>query len=465
MDLKRLRWATLGITLALVSVAIWLVFLLIPNDPNDPWRLRAIMPVVAAAVVLVTLPYVISLFAQQQERIERLRREIETLHAMDTAIVRELDVPRLLDVAIRRIMRALDAEAAGIVLLPPDPDRPGDEAFSVPDRTEEDQRLFEVLLRGGGRPDLHWEAIVLPLEESGGPVGYIGVARYRPCRNFAPSDHGLLSALGDTVAVALTNARAFEAARRTAKVQADLERERRVASALTEGLLPDIPPRAGRWAFSMKYQPQSPDAPVGGDIYDLFLLGNGRWGVVIADVSGKGLMAARKTAMVKYSLRSYAREHASPARVLEQLNDALFDEPDLTDFVTLIYGVLDESNNTLTYASAGHEPPILRRADGKFETLPPTGVVLGVVRDNTYRDNRVVFRAGDGLLLYTDGLSDARTKDGMFLNGAGIEQFLTRLSGCPPETMADTLVESVWGNWGSRLNDDTAVMWIECVGD
>jgi serine phosphatase RsbU (regulator of sigma subunit) len=455
----------LGIALALFSVTVWLVFLLIPNNPNDPWRLRTIVPAVAAAAVLVTLPYVTSLFAQQQERIERQKREIDTLHAMDTAIVRELDVPRLLDVAIRRIMRALDAEAAGIVLLDSESQRPGDEAFAVPDRSEEDRRLFEALVRSGGRPDLHWEAIVLPLEESGGPVGYIGVARYRPCRKFTPGDHGLLSALGDTVAVALTNARAFEAARRAAKVQADLERERRVASALTEGLLPDIPLREGPWAFSMKYEPQSADAPVGGDIYDLFHLGSGRWGVVIADVSGKGLVAARKTAMVKYALRSYAREHTSPARVLEHLNDALFDEPDLTDFVTLIYGVLDESNNTFTYASAGHEPPILRRSDGKFETLPPTGVVLGVVRDNSYRDNRVVFRPGDGLLLYTDGLSDARTKDGLFLNGVGIEQILTRLSDCPPEQMAETLVESVCGGWGSRLKDDTAVMWIACVGN
>jgi sigma-B regulation protein RsbU (phosphoserine phosphatase) len=275
----------------------------------------------------------------------------------------------------------------------------------------------------------------------------------------------VLSARADTVAVALTTARAFEAARRAAKVQADLERERRVASALTEGLLPDISPRAGRWAFSVKYEPQSPDAPVGGDIYDLFHLGSGRWGVVIADVSGKGLVAARKTAMVKYALRSYAREHPSPARVLEHLNDALFDEPDLTDFVTLIYGVLDESNTTFTYASAGHEPPILRRADGRFETLPPTGVVLGVVRDNTYRDNRVVFRRGDGLLLYTDGLSDARTKDGLFLNSAGIEQILERLSDCPVESMADTLIASVCGSWGNRLKDDTVVMWIACDGD
>ncbi len=192
-----------------------------------------------------------------------------------------------------------------------------------------------------------------------------------------------------------------------------------------------MPERAGSFAFSDRYEAQSSEAKVGGDIYDLFPLGEQRWGVVIADVSGKGLAAARKTAMVKYALRSYAREHMAPAAVLTRLNDALFDEPDLTGFVTLVYGVLS-GDGAFTYASAGHETPLLRRAGGGgIEPLMPTGMVLGAVRDLEYAEQTVVLRPGDGLLLYTDGLSEARSPAGEFLDVEGLAGMLAAYQDCP----------------------------------
>jgi sigma-B regulation protein RsbU (phosphoserine phosphatase) len=294
------------------------------------------------------------------------------------------------------------------------------------------------------------------------------VVKRRPTVPFAPSDHALLSALAGTVVVALTNVFALEAARagerkaqQLAAVQEELRRERRIAQALQEALLPQIPERIGPWLLSRRYEAQSPEAQVGGDIYDLFPLDAGRLGVLIADVSGKGLVAAQKTAMVKYALRSYAREHASPAEVVARLNDALFDEPDLTGFVTLVYGVLSDEDGGFTYASAGHETPLVRRRGGTFEALAPTGIVLGAVRDQEYGEASVVLSAGDGLLLYTDGLTEARPAGGDFLDVEGLQGILERLRDCPPREMARALLAAVRAYAGGSLSDDTAVLWIQ----
>lgn len=430
-----------------------------------------IPPFISGIVAIVLLPFVMTFFERQQARIDRQSREIETLHAMDTAIAREMELPNLLDVAVKKAVLALDAEAGGVVLFEEKTGNLSAEAYTGLSEDDPDRPGFQSLARGGAcREDDAWQTACVPLTWNDGdniphPSGYLIAAKRQPCAPFTPADHALLSALSGTIVVAVANARALEAARDAARVRQELERERRVAEALTEGLLPDFPPQVGSWAFSKRYQPQSNEAQVGGDVYDLFPLGPGgkenRWGVVIADVSGKGLAAARQTASVKYYLRSYAREHASPAEVLARLNDALFDEPVLTGFVTLLYGVLSDEDGSFTYASAGHEPPILRRADGSFETLAPTGLVLGAMREMDYEEASVTFAPGDGLLLYTDGLSEARTPEGQFLQIEGVQSVLTRLRGCPPGSVADEVLAAARAYSHHRLADDTALVWIE----
>ncbi len=479
-DIKKMRLVALAAAFAVFGV-MDLLLLLVTPAPERGWAL--VPPVVSAIVVVVTLPFLFGLFERQQERIERQRREIETLHAMDTAIASEMDINRLLGVAVRKAVQAVDGEAGGIALFDQMTGRLEAEAYHTPDISEEERPRFQSMVRGGAglaskRPDDYYETLCVPLtwseqassegedvaaDQAATTRGYLVVARRRPGRAFAEYETRLLHALSGTVIVAVTNARALAQVRAANQLREELERERRVARALTEGLLPDVPPRAGRWAFSMRYEPQSAEAQVGGDIYDFFSLGAERWGVVIADVSGKGLAAARKTAMVKYALRSYAREHDSPAEVLANLNNALFDEPDMTGFVTLIYGVLDDRDGAFTYASAGHEPPILRRANGDFETLEPTGLVLGAAPGMPYEEAAVHLRRGDGMLLFTDGLSEARTPEGAFLDEAGVMRELTMCKDCAPDEVADKILAAVRAYSNNRLTDDTALLWIECA--
>lgn len=483
MDSVKLRWTTLSLAVVLFG-AVDLVMLLLMPAPQRT-REAFIPPFLAGIVVIILIPSLVTFLERQQNRIERQRREIETLHAMDTAIAAEMDLSRLLEVAVNKAVIALDAEAGGIALFNEQSGKLDAEAYTgLDDLDERLQAQFRSLVRGGcgaGSIDPReetWEAACVPLAWGDGsdlphPSGYLVAAKRLPTEPFSPADHALLSALAGTVVVAVSNARALEAAREAAHVRVELERERRVAQALTEGLLPDVPPSAGAWAFSRRYQAQSAEAQVGGDVYDVFPLREGdgsetpkRWGIVIADVSGKGLAAARQTAMVKYSLRSYAREHPSPARVLTRLNDALFDEPGVTGFVTLVYGVLDNETGTLTYASAGHEFPIVRRAaDGSFETLAPTGMVLGAMPEMEYGEATVTLHPGDGVLLYTDGLTEARSPDGVFLETEGVERLLTDLRECPAPQLADTLMDAVRQYTAGRLSDDTALLWVERCRD
>lgn len=452
MSSNSLRWASIGAAFALFAAVDLLVLLFTPASERG---VALIPPTVAGVVVLVTLPSLLRLFEKQQDRIEHQQREITTHHAMHTAIAAEMKLGPLLQVAAHQATLALDTEQGGIV-LENDTDPSQTEAYFGAGENERDG--LRALVQGQAAGEERWEVARVALQRGDELLGHLAVAKRKPCPPFTPADLSLLGALAKTVVVAVANAHALE-------VERALVRERRIAQALQEGLLPAIPERIGPWAFSHRYQAQSQEAQVGGDIYDLFPLGDERWGVVIADVSGKGLAAAQKTAMVKYALRSYAREHRSPAAVLTRLNDALFDEPDMTGFVTLVYGIL-EPDGRFTYASAGHETPLLRRAGGNgVEALAPTGMVLGAMRDLQYDEEAVALRPGDGLLLYTDGVTEARSPEGNFLEVEGLVTLLRREADCPPHQVAGALLHAVREYTGGPLYDDTAVLWIECCQD
>lgn len=465
MSYHRLRWTAIAVAVALFGAAELITTLFAPRGGRG----AALIPLVIGAVAVVgLLPAVLGAYERQEERIERQKRELETLHALDTAIVRELDIPRLLETATLRVLRTLDAEIAGIVLVNTDGSL-GGEFFAAPSRTPQDTENFTAMVRAGTQNKARREVVIVPIGEKNTenehPLGFVGAGRFPPSRPFVPEDFGMLAALSDTIAVAVANARALEKAREMARMEEALVREQRVVRAFVEGMLPEIPTRVGNWGLSVCYEPQSAEAPVGGDIYDVFALDSDRWGVVIADVSGKGLAAARQTAVVKYALRSYAREHASPARVLTLLNDTLCDEPSLIGFVTVFYGVLESTANegegTFTYASAGHEPPFARRIGGAYEPLPPTGIVLGAQHNRTFEERRIQLAPGEGVLLYTDGFSEARNRSGAFLETEGVIRLLQEQQETKPEQMTPALLAALRAYTGGKLRDDTALLWIE----
>jgi phosphoserine phosphatase RsbU/P len=189
------------------------------------------------------------------------------------------------------------------------------------------------------------------------------------------------------------------------QAHAQLETELDVARALQIAILPAaFPLKAGCDGAARMI----PATTMGGDFYDFIELPDGRIGLVMADVSGKGVPAAFFMAVARTNLRDLALRYADPGACLAQANEVLCTQNPMDLFVTVFYAVFDPATGLISYANGGHNPPYVRRADGSIDVLSgAVGLVLGVMPGIAYPDHSIQLRAGDRLVLYTDGVTEA----------------------------------------------------------
>jgi PAS domain S-box-containing protein len=181
-----------------------------------------------------------------------------------------------------------------------------------------------------------------------------------------------------------------------------IEQELRVARLIQHSLLPKSLPEIGGHKIAVYYQPAR---EVGGDFYDLLRLPNGNLGLIVGDVSGKGVPAAIVMAITRTMLRA-AYHLGSPGEILEQVNENLLPDIPPNMFVTCLAAILDTRTGLLQYANAGHDPPYLRHADG-VSKLRATGMPLGLLPDMGYEEKETTLQPGESVLLYSDGLLEA----------------------------------------------------------
>jgi len=186
------------------------------------------------------------------------------------------------------------------------------------------------------------------------------------------------------------------------------EQELQRAREIQQSLLPKDIPQLPGFDVATAWQPAR---EVGGDYFDVLRLGENRLAICIADVVGKGVSAALLMANVQAAVRAFARDSESPAWVCDRVNSVLCGNIAAEKFVTFFYGVLDAKGRTLQYCNAGHPPPILVSSDSTLQ-LPAGGAVLGVFPTWRYEDATVPLNAGDRLLLFTDGITEAPGTDG-----------------------------------------------------
>lgn len=188
--------------------------------------------------------------------------------------------------------------------------------------------------------------------------------------------------------------------------------ELNVATNIQASMLPCIfPAFPERTEFDI-YATMEPAKEVGGDFYDFFLVNDTHLAVVIADVSGKGVPAALFMVIAKTLIKNYTQLNASPAEVFEMANTQLCEGNEAGLFVTAWMGLLEIATGKFTYVNAGHNPPLLKRADGEFEYLKSrAGFVLAGMESTRYRQNEMELSAGDVLYLYTDGVTEATDND------------------------------------------------------
>ena len=188
-----------------------------------------------------------------------------------------------------------------------------------------------------------------------------------------------------------------------------LQNELDIASNMQQSLLPSHFPEGDTFQV---YGKMEPARNVGGDFFDILNREQGRLGVVVADVSDKGVPAALFMMSSRTLIRAMSIGSATPGEVLASVNELLLEDNDSTMFVTLFYAVYDPENGTFTYANGGHNPPLLVHSDGSSEELPLTGgIALGLVPDFEYEEHTLRLMPGDALILYTDGVTEAMNED------------------------------------------------------
>ncbi len=260
----------------------------------------------------------------------------------------------------------------------------------------------------------------------------------------------LLQALCDHIAVAIDNAHRFQSER--AERQA-MSRDAEEARAIQQALLPKSSPYVPGFAISGL---SIPARAVGGDWYDFIAFPDGRWGLVLADVSGKGTAAALLMSATRGMLRSLAEAVCTPAEVLDKLNSLLVEDFPAGKFVTLVYAVLDPATRSITFASAGHLHPLLVDGGGARFLDTERGLPLGLSCGG-YSESTVGLSPGSRLVFYSDGISEASNKED---EEYGLDRLVQHVSSSVASAI--TVLDDVRAfAAGVPLRDDASVVFVQ----
>ncbi len=247
--------------------------------------------------------------------------------------------------------------------------------------------------------------VVVPLVSQGELIGLLNLGPRLSQQEYSADDRKLLNDLATQTAPAVQVAQLVRQQQQQAQERERIEQELRVARLIQQTLLPKHVPDLPGYQLAAYYQPAR---EVGGDFYDFLELDNGHFGLVVGDVTDKGVPAALVMATTRTMLRASAQRLDSPGEVLESVNDVIVPDIPPNMFITCLYAILDPATGLLRYANAGHDLPYRRRtAGGDAEELRATGMPLGLLPGMSYEEKEIVLERGDSVLFYSDGLVEA----------------------------------------------------------
>ncbi len=245
--------------------------------------------------------------------------------------------------------------------------------------------------------------LAIPLVSQGELVGLLNMGPRLSEQDYSTYDRGLLHSLAQQAAPAVRVAQLVREQQAAIRMNERIEQELRVARVIQQTLLPKEMPSLAGWQVAAYYQPAR---AVGGDFYDFLSFEDGRLGLVIGDVTDKGVPAALVMATTRSILRSTAQALVSPGKALEQANDLLCPDIPAKMFVTCLYAILDPATGRLQYANAGHDLPY-RYHQGSAAELRATGMPLGLLPGMSYEEKETILEPGERVLFYSDGLVEA----------------------------------------------------------
>ena len=381
--------------------------------------------------------------------------DLELMAAYCDGFAGERGVTATLNAALEGLVRALGAQFAEIFLW--DGDRRAFDFFASRGRSApfgreahpEDPLLARSLSQGtltGGSG----RAACAPLRPGGAPYGVVRVVRAGEDLRFDRRDLALLSAMASAASLALGSARL----KARIEEQQDTTRDLALAAEIQRSLLPRVEP-----GLHPVFGLNRPIRQVSGDFFDFFPLADGRVAFALGDVAGKGMNAALLMAKVASLYRCLGKAIDRPAELLQRLNSETLDTASHGMFVTMVAGVYDASKGRVAFANAGHEPPLLRTPDHRYETFAADAPPLGILPDLCLSAREIDLRGGE-FFIFSDGLTEFRYQGDEQLGIEGLIQMIEALSPLPlPERMDKLLSELDQEGWS--LRDDLTVLAID----
>lgn len=289
--------------------------------------------------------------------------------------------------------------------------------------------------------------IVVPMSSQEMVKGCIFIGGRLSTEPFKQEELEFLSTLGNSAMISLENARLFQETIEKER----LEEELSIARDIQNGLLPKVPPQVPGFAFAGL---NIPSLQVGGDYYDCFQISEQRVVLAIGDVSGKGVGASLLMANLQASLHALIDTGLSLAQIVQRINNIAHKNTPFDKFITFFVALVDTQKKDLVYVNAGHNPPYLQHTDGSFEVLDAGGLILGMMPDVPYEMGHVAMQAGDTLLMFTDGVSEAMNEAGEEFEEHRIEAFLQKAGHMEIAALVDALHDAVREFCGTAPQSD-----------
>lgn len=411
-------------------------------------------------------------------RMEAYTVQLAILHNVSLQLNRETDTNRLLRTVLMGAMQ-LTGAGVGIMTLIEDNKTEVvsmeyadwfDQRCEIAGNLEKLHQGITRLLAGRGRESLRItkldeaDVILVPpqghlglhgllagtIRDTRGRVkGHFMLSNKAEGAEFTTQDEEIISLLAAQSSVALISAENFE-------------REHYVAESLQSALLPTVPEREDL-ELGLLYRTAGPYGRVGGDFYDFVDLEKGRIAVVVGDVCGKGIEAATYTAMVKYMLRAYLGEEMFPGDCLTRLDANIGSELSMEKFITVCLAVIDTVSGTMNYASAGHPPPVVCRPGSARALQVPSAVPLGVLEGQTYLSSQINLEGICQIILYSDGLIEARPEDGDPFGEERVAAAAVDSCHQAAQNVADKLMAAAVAYSGGKLKDDIALLVVRLI--
>lgn len=294
-------------------------------------------------------------------------------------------------------------------------------------------------------------AVAVPLIEGEALRGFLLIGRKRSGKPYTRSDSEILEVVGGRTALALANIRLC----RESIDKGKLDEELRLASEIQKRLLPVAPPplRGASIGGGLRTSRE-----IGGDFYDFVDLGPGKVGIVVADVSGKGIPAALLMTTLQASFRAAAARSQSPGQILSALNTFLYERSDPEKFASAFYAIYEEETGALHYANAGSYPPFVLGPDGKMSRLLRGGTLIGLDPSARFDEGITKLRPGDLLVVYTDGFIDQEDPAGAPFGEQRLVEFFRNSAQLSIDNIVQKLFATCIAFGQNNIKDDMTVV-------